>query len=249
MAENVITSVERALHLLSVLASQPNCGLSALARQTGMNKSRVYRLLCTLEKHHFVQRSAEPVVYQLGHQLLVLGVSAASQIDLVSIAEPVVEQLGLRFDENIQVRIRDGTESVQILRRLSHQPLQVHSSAGNRRSLGMGASGRLLLAYAPSEIQQRVLQQYPDLLINSQQIRRQAFSKTEGELTSGIFSFAAAIFNTEGHCVASLSLSAPRIRIDEHTEQAISVAIQCAAHDISVSLGYRSPPKFNESKV
>lgn len=238
MAENTIASVESALHLLSVIASHPNSGLSELARQTQMNKSRVYRLLSTLEKHHFVQRTAEPVVYQLGHQLLVLGVSAASQIDLMGVAEPVVEQLGQQFDENIQVRIRDGDESVQILRRLSHKPLQVYSTAGNRRLLGMGASGRLLLAYAPPEIQQRVLQQQTALVINIEQIRQQAFSKTEGELTSGIFAFAAAIFNADSRCIASLSLSAPRSRVTEQTEQAISIAIQRAANDISIRLGY-----------
>ncbi|MEY0428943.1 helix-turn-helix domain-containing protein [Providencia rettgeri] len=56
MKENIVTAVDDALLLLMLLGEKNNLGLSELARLSGMNKSKVYRLLCTLENRHFVQK-------------------------------------------------------------------------------------------------------------------------------------------------------------------------------------------------
>nr|WP_282554376.1 helix-turn-helix domain-containing protein [Providencia sp. G1(2023)] len=49
MKDNIVTAVDDALLLMMLLGEKNNLGLSELARLSGMNKSKVYRLLCTLE--------------------------------------------------------------------------------------------------------------------------------------------------------------------------------------------------------
>ncbi|MBO1928988.1 hypothetical protein J4731_06945 [Providencia rettgeri] len=67
--------------------------------------------------------------------------NCAQQINYIQVAEVEAEQLRQRFDENIQMRIRDNDEILQVLHKPSGQSLQVRSEAGNRRPLGSGASG------------------------------------------------------------------------------------------------------------
>lgn len=163
MKENIVTAVDDALLLLMLLGEKNNLGLSELARLSGMNKSKVYRLLCTLENRHFVQKNENPVTYHLGHQLLSLGNCARQQINYIQAAEVEAEQLRQRFDENIQMRIRDNGEILQVLHKPSGQSLQVRSEAGNRRPLGSGASGRVLLAYSLKMFKHILLKRIPQL--------------------------------------------------------------------------------------
>lgn len=239
MTEFNVASVDSALRLLNLLAENPGLGLSAIARKSGLTKSRTYRLLCTLENQFFVQRSGEPVTYRLGHQLLVLGVNARRQINLTEIAEPVLDQLSQQLNENLQIRLREGNEIVQIAVRTSRQVLQVRSAVGNRRKLGAGASGKLLLAYAPETLRDEFVQQsaQPESLrALLAEINQQQLCCSQGELTAGVWAFAVPVFDNHNHCVASLSLSAPASRAEQHRQLVIE-ALHRAAAQISHQLG------------
>lgn len=240
MTDFNVASVDSALRLLNLLAENPGIGLSDIARKSGLTKSRAYRLLCTLEHQFFVQRSGEPVTYRLGHQLLVLGVNARRQISLTGIAEPVLDQLSQQLNENLQIRLREGLEMVQIAVRTSRQVLQVRSAAGNRRKLGAGASGKLLLAYAPDDVRQVYSEQSSqpqalEALLAT--ICEQQLSTSQGELTAGVWAFAVPVFDNNNRCVASLSLSAPASRADGDQQASMIQALHQAAAQISHQLG------------
>ncbi|WP_147484095.1 helix-turn-helix domain-containing protein, partial [Burkholderia pseudomallei] len=50
----IVDAVDSALKLLSFVAEHPHLGVTELASKLGINKSRTYRMLCTLELHRFV---------------------------------------------------------------------------------------------------------------------------------------------------------------------------------------------------
>ena len=54
MTTYIVDAVDSALKLLTYVAEHPNLGVTELASQLGINKSRTYRMLCTLELHRFV---------------------------------------------------------------------------------------------------------------------------------------------------------------------------------------------------
>lgn len=240
MKDNIVTAVDDALLLLMLLGEKNNLGLSELARLSGMNKSKVYRLLCTLENRHFVQKNENPVTYHLGHQLLSLGNCARQQIYYIQVAEIEAEQLRQRFDENIQMRIRDNDEILQVLHKPSGQSLQVRSDAGNRRPLGSGASGRVLLAYSPKDVQAHFIKKNPSIEKSIATIRMQGFAITRGELTAGIGAIAAPIFSQQGECIASLSISLLLSRFSDEKEQDMTEQLFQSALRISRQLGYDS---------
>lgn len=238
MKDNIVTAVDDALLILMLLGEKNNLGLSELARLSGMNKSKVYRLLCTLENRHFVQKNESPVTYHLGHQLLSLGNCARQQIDYIQVAEIEAEQLRQRFDENIQLRIRDNDEVLQVLHKPSGQSLQVHSEAGNRRALGSGASGRVLLAYSPLDVQSHFTTKNPSLSQTLTDIHSRGFAITRGELTAGIGAIAAPIFTQNGDCIAALSISLPLSRFSDEKEKEMTEQLLQSALRISRQLGF-----------
>lgn len=238
MKDNIVTAVDDALLLMMLLGEKNNLGLSELARLSGMNKSKVYRLLCTLEHRDFVQKNDNPVTYHLGHQLLSLGNCARQQINYIQVADIEAEHLRQLFDENIQLRIRDHHEILQVLHKPSGQSLQVRSEAGNRRQLGSGASGRVLLAYAPTTVQALFVEKNNSLTKSLDEIRARGFAITRGELTAGIGAIAAPIFSQQGECIAALSISLPLSRFSDEKEHSMTEQLLQATQRISRQLGY-----------
>ncbi|MBC8653739.1 hypothetical protein GQR86_12345 [Providencia vermicola] len=64
-------------------------------------------------------KNDNPVTYHLGHQLLSLGNCARQQINYIQVADIEAEHLRQLFDENIQLRIRDHHEILQVLHKAS----------------------------------------------------------------------------------------------------------------------------------
>lgn len=236
-----IDSLSQALHLLQIVADNPNTGLSELARLSELNKSRAYRMLCTLAEHNFVIQN-EDSSYQLGHQLLTLGHIAKSQSSWLNIAESVIEPLTAEFNENIQIRIRENLEIVQVWRRVSSQPLQVRSEAGNRRRLGAGAAGKVLLAFAPEEVKEdffstQSTEQTQALQEKVQQVQQYGFYISNGDLTEGVCAIAVPLYDAQKQCIACLSLSAPISRMPQERLQLILNRLKEAADTLFIRLG------------
>lgn len=236
-----IDSLSQALHLLQVVADNPCTGLSELSRLSGLNKSRAYRMLCTLAEHHFVIQNDDSS-YQLGHQLLTLGHIAKSQSNWLNIAESIIEPLVTEFNENLQIRIRENLEIVQVWRRVSSQPLQVRSEAGNRRPLGAGAAGKILLAFASASTQDKFFsnlsaEQTQLLQDKIQQIQQQGFYVSNGDLTEGVCAVAIPLYDAQKQCIACLSLSAPISRMPQERIQRILNRLVAARDTLFIRLG------------
>ncbi len=241
--QNTISSVTETLKLLNIVAKHPNTGLSELARLAELNKSRTFRILCTLAEQHFVYQ-AKDGSYQLGHQLLVLGQAAHHQLSLIQAVEQTSEKLSALFNENLQLRVIENNEVVQIWRKVSSQSLQVRSVVGNRRPLGAGAAGKLLLAFAESSIRERFLEtcsqaQIQQWNIDFTQIQQSEVSISKGELTQGVCAVAVPIFNAQGECIASFSMSIPNVRAENERLEQIIFEIKQASIQISTLLGYK----------
>ncbi|MDO4997593.1 MAG: IclR family transcriptional regulator [Neisseria sp.] len=248
MADNTISSVADTLRLLNNLAEHPNIGLSELARLSELNKSRTYRMLCTLMQSHFVQQT-EHSRYVLGHRLLQLGQAARNHLNWLQTVEACCAELRERFNENLQVRVSEGLEMVQVWRHASTQTLQVRSAAGNRRDLGAGASGKLLLAFADEHTQNDYFAQKmssaneAEIAVLREQlahIRSAGIAITQGELTAGVCAFAVPLLDASGRCFACLSLSAPQSRTDAARADELANALIQTGKDISTRLGFHS---------
>lgn len=76
---------------------------------------------------------------------------------LREIALPFLQDLYEATHENIQLAVREGTELVFVERIAGHRSVELLTMVGGRFPITATGMGRVLLAYAPPEIQEAVL--------------------------------------------------------------------------------------------
>jgi IclR family transcriptional regulator, KDG regulon repressor len=253
MNDYTVASVDSALRLLAIVADHPRLGLSELAERAELNTSRAFRLLSTLAAHRLVERLGEPAVYTLGTQALVLGIAAGRQIDLAAAAQAPLMRLVELFNEACQIRVRDGDESICIARVDSTQPVRVFGTIGNRRPIHVGASGKLLLAYAPEQEREHILARrmhsYTEetridadaLRQELADIRKQEYAISRGEATAGVMAIAVPVLASGSHALAALGISIVAARFDETKLPEIIEQMHGASREISRLIGHRHP--------
>lgn len=245
-----VDAVDKAVGLLFLVAQQPGLGVTELAKRSGNTKARAFRLLGTLEQGGLVQREGTAATYSLGYKALYLGAAAQEQISLTRLAQAHLQEIGAQCNESVLVRIRDGLETVCIARWDSPHAIRVHMEIGNRRPLHVGASGKLLLAYAPPEVREAVLQSTlekftPNTITASGKLKKEiaaiqhdGYSVSFAERSADTVSVASPIRDASREVVAALSIAGPANRITEARLPQFIELVKCGARDMSQKLGY-----------
>lgn len=245
----VVRAVDDALSVVIAVANAPSVGLSELARRTGLTKAKTFRLLRTLERRQMVWQDAEGR-YHLGNTALLLGTAAASQIDLVRVASPVLERLCDTVNETVQLRLRDGNEAMCIAKFEPTRDLRVHVNIGRRRPLTAGSS-KTILAFMPRKEQEalvdRPLERFTpntivdrqDLYAELERIRDAGYGISRGEVSEQLVAVAAPIFDLDGQVGSAINVVTPAFRLEPGGLEAIVAAVRKAADEISTGLGHR----------
>lgn len=246
-----ITAVDRALALLEVLAEKPGIGVTEIANLTGNTKSLVFRLIYTLERRGYVIKDATTRTYTLGYRPLYLAANAHDQLAVLRAAEPFLDVLAARCDGNVNLLVRDGLNSVCIAVREASPPAGLYARVGRRGPLHVGGGPKILLAFAPQDVIDAVLSQplerFTDATITDAgalrnvlaSIRSSGVNESHGDLDPEAFSFAAAIRDTSGDVVATVSIAGfNTILTDEKAENYRRLA-RDAAQRISAAMGHR----------
>ncbi|MQR02399.1 IclR family transcriptional regulator [Glaciimonas soli] len=250
MTDYTVAAVDEAISLLLLVAQAPGLGVTELAIKSGNTKARTFRLLYTLEQRGLLHRDGIVPTYHLGHKALYLGVAAQEQVGLVRIARSHLRDIGGVCNENVQLRVRDGLESVCVARWESTHAVRVHGEVGNRRPLYAGASSKILLAYAPAAVQEAVLNQPLQHFTNhtitdSSQLAQQikeistvGYSTSFGEMSTDAVAIAAPIRDASGNVIAALGISGPASRITTENLQTYITLVVQRARDLSLGMGY-----------
>jgi IclR family transcriptional regulator, KDG regulon repressor len=245
-----VEAVDRALHLLQTVAEEADLGVSEIARRSGDSKARAFRLLHTLEARGFLTRSEDGVGYRLGVAALALGTSAAEHLDIVRLSRPMLAELGTKAGETIQLRVRDGRESICVAKWEPGRDIQVNAVIGRRRPLHVGSS-KVLLAYLDEDEREAFLRgplerftkntivDPKKLRLRFEQIKRAGMSVSRGEVNDDLVSITAPVFDASGRIAASLNLAAPAHRAPESRQEKIGEMVKDAARRISLAIGFR----------
>ncbi|WP_292898477.1 MULTISPECIES: IclR family transcriptional regulator [unclassified Nitratireductor] len=248
MQNYIVESVDKALDLLMEVARRPNIGVTDLARKTGLNKSRAYRLLHTMEQRQIVKRTKDGA-YGLGDAMLVLGITASSQTDMIRLATPILEELCQRVNETVQLRTIDGMEALCVAKAEPSRDLRVHANVGRRRPLYAG-SPKCLLAFQSQAFIDKCVPLRPvaltantprsrkAILAELTRIRRQGFCISRGEVSDHQVSCAAPVFTLDNSVVATVHVVAPAFRIQESELEHIIRLTTSSAARLSRALGW-----------
>jgi len=242
-----IQVIDRAAALLDAIARYPEpVSLKILGAETGLHASTAHRILASLIENRFVERDPAGR-YRLGLRLLQLGVRLHGNIDLRSVALPVMERLRDQLGESVNLTIREGDTVVYIEKATPSRMMHVQQLVGSRAPLHVTAVGKLMLGAAGEDAirgyaQRTNLPSYtrntittlPHLIDECTEAVRQGFALDNEEAELDVGCIGALLYDGTGNVAAGLSVSAP---IDRR-RQAWVADLQAAARQISQELGY-----------
>lgn len=223
-----VRAVDRALDILQCFVDANELSLTDIAKRVSLNKSTVFRLLSTLEKRGFLARNSETDKYRLGLRMWELSINMSFADDPAKLFLPEMTSLRDVLGETISLYVRDGMERVRVQAVESNQTIRRVAPIGARMPLSVGASSKVLVAYADQEFQEKVLNDpaWPDSVDKQAYIQQLAEIRECGYATSieerepGTSAVAAPIFNRSGQLIAALAVSGPagRLTLDKMKE-------------------------------
>jgi DNA-binding IclR family transcriptional regulator len=247
-----ITALQRGLSLLQLLASSP-CGLTAkqVTEQSKLPVSTIHRFLTNLESAGFLNRSNDSV-YHLGIACFGIGQAALGQLDIRRVSLPYLQELNAQTRETIHLTVRHRLSAVYVEKLDSTEPLRIYSRIGATVPLYCTAVGKVLLTYMPDDERQRVLPQLSirrltpntvgnlqELEAELQRIRKNGYACDLEEHELHIRCIAAPIWDHAGTVNASLSITAPIVRMAASRLRQLAPLVQRAGLQISRELGYQ----------
>jgi IclR family acetate operon transcriptional repressor len=239
--------VGRAARLLTEIVDAPGpVTFSELSQRTGLAKSTTSRLLVALERAHLVRR--EDGGFRAGGLFDRYAHSAGGDAGLARLAQPVLERLGARTGETVNLGVAHGGAVEQIAQVDSPHLLGTTNWVGRRVPLHASALGKVLLAFGAAELPAGRLERCTPRTITSRarlvreldEVRRRGVAVTDEELESGLVAVAAPVFGRRGPPVAGLSVSAPAGRLTARELPAAGAACAGEASELSRLLGHRA---------
>ncbi|USB33832.1 IclR family transcriptional regulator [Paenibacillus sp. YPG26] len=220
-----VRAVERALDILMCFTKSEDLGLTEISSQIGLHKSTVHRLMATLEDKGFVIRDAATEKYRLGLRIWELSAHLSHSDNPAVLLLPQLEQLRDRLGETVSLYLLDGIERLRIQAVQSNQAIRRVAPVGVRLPLYVGASSKVLVAFADPGTQQAVLNSpdWPasvdkeDYIRQLEEIRSKGYATSYEEREPGAGAVSAPIFNHAGQAVAALSVSGPVSRLSPQT--------------------------------
>ena len=198
-----VRSVERALDILLCFTEATDLGLSEISSRLSLHKSTVHRLLATLENKGFLIRDVQTEKYRLGFRIWELSANLTHNDDPATLLLPEMERLRDLVEETISLYVRDGNERIRIQAVQSRQPIRRVAPIGARMPLAVGASSKVLVAYAEPYVREQVLNDpnWPEYINREtyveqlDQIRKLGFATSVEERELGTAAVAVPIFN------------------------------------------------------
>jgi DNA-binding IclR family transcriptional regulator len=148
--------LDRVCDVLDYLAARP-ATLTEISTHLALNRSTVFRILVNLERRGLVQRDEPSGAYRLGIQLFEWGAQALQGQLSIERLRPLLDELAAETEYTAQLWVRAGLEALCVDQVESPRDYRVVGRIGRRMALHVGAVGKVLLAFAPPRIQERVL--------------------------------------------------------------------------------------------
>ncbi|MBU2409970.1 MAG: IclR family transcriptional regulator, partial [Gammaproteobacteria bacterium] len=224
------------------------CGVSELARKTGLNPSNVHRTLQTWTHLGFVAQDPATGAYRCTLQLFEWGCRVADGFDVHRVARDHLAKLAHACQETIHLSVLDGAEIVYLDKIDSPQPVRAYSEIGGRAPAHCVATGKALLAHGGPTAWAALAQPLPQhtpktvadldaLKAQFKLIRQRGYAVNREEWRLGVSGLGAPIFDQRGQAIAAVGLSAPSARLGPARERELGVALAATANDIMRALG------------
>ena len=233
---------------MGVLESRGEASAAEIARSTGEPLSSVYRLLQSLTGIGWVDRGWRRGTYRLGLLLLSIGGQLEDKLDVRECALPTLRHLVRTTGTTSFLCVRRDTRAVCVERIEGQAVRSLAMQLGSSLPLFVGAAPRAILAFLPPAEQRSSLRvsrlpgdpprpEAAAIQADIEQVRRDGYAVSDGDVTPGIAALGAPVFNHRGELDAAISISGLRSQILESQREASIALITAGARAVSRALG------------
>lgn len=260
-----VPPVVRAVALLRYIADGNDCAnTSRAAKQTGINRTTLLRLLETLRSERMIQLNPDGGGYVLGNGLIHLAARALYSRDVVQIAQPELRRLAETLGLSAHLGVIEGHEILYLLRETPNLHLVSNVRVGSRLPIHATTIGRIMLAHCASDERDRILDGCDLHAVTAKTAtsraaldsqlevdRKMGLAWSVGNFEAGIGSAAKAVFDSSGRAVAAVNVTGPEHEFSESAgrREEIGSALTESALCISQQLGHVASAGASEKKL
>ncbi len=218
--------VVRATRILAAVArAEEPLTLADLSHAVNLPKATVHRLAALLEHEGLIDKDPLTRRYVVAHRFQDLALSAIRAAPLHQNRQAVLQRLSEQLGETVNLAVLSGGTVLFVERVEAAWPLRMDLKPGSRVPIHCTANGKLLLAFAPRRVRERLLaastlQQYTKNTITSVEallqelraIRARGYAEDDEEFLAGVCCLAVPVRNGSGKVLAGLAVSAPSAR-------------------------------------
>ena len=244
-----VEAVRRALNILLCFGpGRTEIGVTDVARELGMHKSTVHRLLGTLQSEGFVHQD-DNGRYTLTWKVLQLSAAVAAHHGIHDAMLRALEPLTAETGETSHVGVLSDDMVLYVEKVESSHQLRMPSAVGRHVPLHSVALGKVLGAGLDTQTVLRILHRAPlerftdntltepeDILRALERVREDGYALDDEEIEEGLVCVAAPVRDASGATCAAISIAGPATRVRARLTENIA-AVKQACADLSRMLG------------
>jgi len=248
-----VQSIERAFSIAEEIArNREGIGLAELSKRVGLHNSTTFHLVKTMVQLGYVSQLADSRKYRIGRRMFTLAAGAMDEIELVSVATPILEKLTRATGEYSHFAIRSGEQIVVVAKTAGTGIFQMVDRTGAIRPGHATALGKVLLAaLTPSQLGHYLetcdLQKFTAktivgrdaLLRELEEVKRRGLAFDDGEFDAEARCVAVAVRDFTGRVAGAIGMSGPMWRLSLQALQEKSKYVREAAAELSAELGFQ----------
>ncbi|HKH32600.1 MAG TPA: IclR family transcriptional regulator [Beijerinckiaceae bacterium] len=250
-ARTGVQSLARAFGILEEVAQhRGGISLADLSKRVGLHNSTTFHLVRTMVILGYVRQERETKRYHVGRMVFSLAASSLTEVELVGLATPILEDLARETGESSHLAIRRGEDIVIAARVAGSGAFQLVDRAGGVRPAHCTALGKVLLAAMPPERFERYLTSAqldastpksitdPTLLKDEiERVRAAGIGYDDGEFDPEVRCVAVPVRDFTGQVAGAIGISGPVWRLSLARLQAATTRVLAAAAALSRELG------------
>ena len=248
-------SVARIVALLEAVArSDSSAGVRSLARDSGLDKSAVSRLLRQLTEVDVLEPSDVAGRYRIGPRFFSIAHAVARRDDLTRAARPLLQRLVDRFNETAYLALledngvyfRDKVECNHPIRYVidDRRPGAIHAGSGGRAILAGLTDEQfeaLMATLTLEPLTSHTITDADEIRRKRREDQERGYSVSILERSVGGCGIAAPFSGWDGSCRGSLVLTMPHTRFDADRVPEWGEATAAASAELSARLGHVVP--------
>ena len=235
-------SLERMLQVVDVIEANDGPVMpDDLMVRLDLTRSTLYRYLKILSEAGLIT-SFPGVGFALGPRIAELDYRMRNLDPLIIASRPVMSELVAAIP-GIALLCRRYRDTVLCVHQERGATTLVSTyERGLARPLFRGAASRIILAYLPPRVIERLHQRdkangvsLAQLRPELREMRRRGWDLTDSQVTRGVTGVAAPVFDSRGRILGSLSLTIPRTKIPTSEAARIAERVMFCARIVSTS--------------